>query len=175
MTLSVAALLDSLTLGLGPRAVRVFAGVRAVARFVEGTLAAAFFAKTAGFSGGAAPSIKNFERSLTSLIQAGGRACPLQVSPVLGFRYLAGIFPFATAPVDDLAGRPTFLETRLAAPGAAFLAAGRPRGFLVDRYASISAVVRWCALINAPMSLSTAVACLAASVSAWDWSLAIFA
>jgi hypothetical protein len=166
---------DALTLVLRPRVVPFLAGVRAVARFFEGALVAAFFAKTAGFSGVAAPSIRNFERSFTSLIQAGGRACPLQVSPVLGFRYLAGIFPFAAAPAEDFAGRPTFLETAFAAPDAAFLAAGRPRGFLVDRYASISAVVRWCALINAPMSLSTAVACLAASVSAWDWSLAIFA
>ncbi|KVP75272.1 hypothetical protein WJ96_05810 [Burkholderia ubonensis] len=40
-----------------------------------------------------APPIRNFERSLTSLIHAGGRAWPLQVSPVLGFMYFAGSFP----------------------------------------------------------------------------------
>lgn len=42
-------------------------------------------------------SIRNFERSLTSLIHAGGRAQPLHVSPVFGLRYLAGSLPLPVA------------------------------------------------------------------------------
>jgi hypothetical protein len=58
-------------------------------------LAARFFATgaTALSLVDALASIRNFERSFTSLIHAGGRAQPLQVSPVFGFRYLAGSLP----------------------------------------------------------------------------------
>jgi hypothetical protein len=32
--------------------------------------------------------------TVMSLIQAGGRACPLHVSPVFGFKYLRAAFPW---------------------------------------------------------------------------------
>lgn len=64
------------------------------------------------------PAIKNFVRSLTSLIHSGGRAQPLHVAPVLGLRYLAGSFALAAVFFLDLA-----LDV---------VPAGRPRGFFVD-------------------------------------------